>query len=124
MHSAAKAAILKLCRIIMSHGERYVDKLRCNDIEGVLRSGIYLQENSITVSIASDCIAGDDPICSFDFFFYFSFRHMWSRSILKHVVARKSTFASLKIMIITSECYTVEIIQMVDLVFYSPFYFQ
>lgn len=68
MHSAAKAAILKLCRIIMSHGERYVDKLRCNDIEGVLRSGIYLQENSITVSIASDCIAGDDPICLFDFF--------------------------------------------------------
>lgn len=56
MHSPAKVLILKLCRVIMSHGERYVEKLRCYGIEEALKNCIYLQENSITVSSGAGLI--------------------------------------------------------------------
>lgn len=53
LHNAAKELILKLWRVILGYGGRYVDHLLGMGIETALRSSIFLQENNVTVSLLS-----------------------------------------------------------------------
>lgn len=46
----ANVYILKLFRILCSYGERFIDNLRGRGLKSVLKTAIFVQESSITVS--------------------------------------------------------------------------
>lgn len=96
MLNAAQILIFKFCRIIISHGEQYVEKLRKYGIEDALKNFIYLQENSITVRFEK--FANDKVILIWVFFYSFtgavSEGSNWSESLRKslHLHHQKQRF--------------------------------